>query len=254
MRVAVAKVKRAFVLEWTNGRYKVTPLSTVGELQFQLLSTQRTMVLPGQLDEATIQALTSYGVPHELLKAHLEGTGYSWRGSRPEDDTAMYFWEIFQSVRCCGKCTTEDFEYITDSRGPVVLLRVTLWVAKQRDISVLLVQQSTTSCQETEVRADPSLEDELREKLPNAGLNVSVKDYINQLAYERCAEYIFELRIETTTSDLIWDAMCSIEQNLDTARRIALDGDTLYLADKHAWEDLLRRLERRMRHVRAYRH
>lgn len=240
-------IRRGYVLEQTNGRYRATSLSTVGELHFQLLSTPRTIVLPGQLNEATIQVLTSYGVPHQFLKAHLEGAEYSWRGSRPQDATAAYFWEMPQFVRCCGKCTTEDFAYITDSRGPVVMLNVSLWVAKQRGISILLVQRSITNCQETEVRTDSSLEDELREKLPHAGLDISITDYINQLAYERWVEHIAELSIETTFSDLIWESMGAIEQNLDTARYIASEGGALYLADEHAWEGILRRLDRRMR-------
>lgn len=127
------------------------------------------------------------------------------------------------------------------------MLNVSLWVAKQRGISILLVQRSITNCQETEVRTDSSLEDELREKLPHAGLDISIKDYINQLAYERWVEYIAELSIETTFSDLIWESMGAIEQNLDTARYIASEGGALYLADEHAWEGVLRRLDRRMR-------
>ncbi|KAM0515017.1 hypothetical protein ACHAPE_006339 [Trichoderma viride] len=240
-------IKRGFVLEPINGRYRATPLSTVGELQFQLLSTPRTIVLPGQLDKATIQVLTYCGVSPEFLKAHLEDTPYSRRGTRPQDAIATYFWQIPQFVRCCGKCTTEDFAYTTDSRGPVVMLNVSLWVAKQRDTFVLLVQQSNTNCEETEARADSSLENELREKLPHAGPNISIQDYINQLAYERWVEYIAELSIETTFSDLIWEAMEAIEQNLDTARYIALEDKTLYLADEYAWEGILRRLDRRMR-------
>ncbi|KAL6887021.1 hypothetical protein GGI43DRAFT_431628 [Trichoderma evansii] len=247
-----ASIKRGFVLESIAGRYRSTPLSTVGELQFQLMSAPRIIVLPGQLDEAIIQVLTSFGVPHKFLRAHLlEDTEYDWRGSRPQDAVASYFWAIPQFVRCCGKCTTETFEYTTDSRGPVVILGASLWVAKQKGISILLVQQSVTRCQNTNLRADPSLEDELREKLPHAGLNISVEDYINQLAYERWVEYLTELHIESTFPALIWEAMASIEQNLDMSRYITLDGNTLYLADEHAWEDILRRLERRMHCIRA---
>ncbi|KAK1242519.1 hypothetical protein MKX08_005331 [Trichoderma sp. CBMAI-0020] len=186
-----ASIERGYVLKSTDGRYRVTPLSTVGELQFQLLSTPRTIVLPGPLDEATIQVLTSYGVPHQFLKAHLEGTEYSWRGGRPHDATS------------------------------------------------------------TQVQPDSALEDEPREKLPRAGPNISIKDYVNQLVYERWATYIAELSIERISSDLIWYAMECVEQNLDTARYIAREGDTLYLADEHAWEDLLRRLDRRMRYSKA---
>ncbi|UKZ71700.1 uncharacterized protein TrAtP1_012649 [Trichoderma atroviride] len=196
--------ERGFVLKSADGRYRVTPLPTVGELHLQLLSTSRTIVLPGQLDEATIQVLTSHGVPRQFLKAHLKDTEYSWRGSRPQDVTAAYFWAMPQFVRCCGKCTTEDFEYITDCQRPVVMLNVSLWVAKQQGIPVLLVQQSITNCQQTEVQSDPTLEDELREKLPHAGPNISIQDYINQLAYERWVEYIGELTTESTSSDLIW--------------------------------------------------
>lgn len=72
-------VRRDFVLELTNGRCRVIPLSTGGELQFQLTSISRTIVLSGRLDEATIQVLTSSGVPREFLKAYLEDTAYSWR-------------------------------------------------------------------------------------------------------------------------------------------------------------------------------
>lgn len=244
-------IKRGFVLESTNGGYRATPLSTLGEIQFQLLSTPRTIVLPGQLDEIIIQVLAIFGVSQDFLKTHLEDTEYSCRGRRPQDAETTYFWAIPQFVRCCGECTTEPFSYTASSRGPVKLLGVSLWVAKQRGISVLLVQQSVTRCQETEVLADPSLEDELREKLPHAGPNISIQDYINQLAYERWVEYISELTIETTFPDLIWDAMRAIEQNLDTARCIALGGDTPYLADEEAWEGILRRLDRRMRCIKA---
>lgn len=101
-------IRRGFVLESIAGRYRSTPLSTVGELQFQLMSTPRIIVLPGQLDEAIIQVLTSYGIPREFLKAHLEDKEYSGRGSRPQDAVTAYFWQIPQFVRCCGNCTTED--------------------------------------------------------------------------------------------------------------------------------------------------
>lgn len=253
-------IKPGFVLESTNGQYKIAPLSTLRRLQSHLPSyhltsylpsPQRTVVLPGQLDEATIEELTSYGVPNGFLKSHLEGTEYSWRGSRPQDATAAYWWVVPQFVRCCGKCTTEVFEYTTNSRGRVVLLSVSLWVSKHRDISVLLVQQSVTNCPETQVPADPSLEDELRIKLPHVGPIISIKDYINQLAYERWVEYVHELNIETVFSDLLWRAAEAVEQNLDTARYIASEGDALYLADEHAWEGMLRRLDFRMRCFKA---
>lgn len=246
-----AALERGFVLESTNGRYRATPLSTLGRLQFQLLSPLRIIVLSGKLGELTSRTLTSYGVPHEFVKAHFNGTEYSCRGSRPQDATATYFWEVPQFVRCCGKCTTEAFEYTTTSRGPVVMLSVSLWVTKARDMSVLLVQQSTTDCQQTKVRADPSIEDELREKLPLAGLHLSIQDYVNQLAYERWMEYVAELNIETTALKLIWHAMRAIEQNLDTARYIASEGRDTYLADIHAWEGMLRRLDRRIRCIKG---
>ncbi|KAL7921529.1 hypothetical protein ACQKWADRAFT_327590 [Trichoderma austrokoningii] len=244
-------LERGFVLESTNGRYKATALLTLGKLQFHLLSPLRIIVLPGELDELTTRTLTSYGVPHEFLKAHFKGTEYSCRGSRPQDATATYFWEVPQFVRCCGKCTAEDFEYTTTSRGPVVMLSVSLWVTKERDMSVLLVQQSMTKCHEAKVRADPSIEDELREKLPLAGLHLSIQDYVNQLAYERWVEYVAELNLETTFSDLVWSAMRAIEQNLDTARYVAAEGGTLYLADIHAWEGMLQRLDRRTRCIKG---
>ncbi|PON26235.1 hypothetical protein TGAM01_v204711 [Trichoderma gamsii] len=245
-------VRRGFALEpSTNGQYKITSLSTLRRLQSHLSSPQRIVVLPGQLDEATIEMLTSHGVPHEFVKSHLEGTEYSWRGSRPQDAIAAYFWVVPQFVRCCGQCTTDVFEYTTNSRGRVVLLSVSLWVSKQQLISVLLVQRSVTNCEETEVPADPSLEDELRRKLPHAGLTISIKDYINQLAYERWVEYVAELNIETVSSDLLWRAAEAVEQNLDTARYIAAEGDALYLADERAWEGMLRRLDFRMRCFKA---
>lgn len=215
------------------------------------MSTPRVIVLPRQLDKATAQVLTSYGVPHEFLKSYREDTGYSWRGSRPQDAIAVYFWEIPQFVRCCGKCTTEPFVYTSCSRGPVVMLGVSLCVTKRTDISILLVQRSVTRCQRTKVQADPTLEDELREKLPHAGCYIAIEDYINQLAYERWVEYLGELNIEKTFPELIWLAMEGIEQNLDTARYIAWHGKKLYLADEGAWEDILRRLERRIRCIRV---
>jgi hypothetical protein len=242
---------RAFVLESTNGQYEATSLSTLEELRFQLLSNPRIIVLPGLLDEPTIQMLKSYGVPHDFVKAHLEGTAYSWRGSRPQDATAPYFWVIPQFVRCCGRCTTEDFAYTTNSRGPVVMLSVSLWSARRLDPSVLLVQRSMTNCQETQVRADPPLEDELRVKLPCAGLNITIQDYINQLAYERWVEYIAEFNLATMYPGLIWEVMEAIEQNLETARYIASEGNTLYFANEHAWESLLRRLDRRMHCIKT---
>ncbi|KAL7892523.1 hypothetical protein HDV63DRAFT_415266 [Trichoderma sp. SZMC 28014] len=248
-------VKRGFVLEPINGRYRATPLSTVGELQFHLLSTSRTIVLPGKLDEATAQVLTDSGVSHKFLKAYLEDATYSSRGSRPQDAIATYCWRIPQFVKCCGECTkcaTEEFEDTTNSRGPVVLLRVSLWISKQRNISVLLVQQSDTDCENMCIEApvDPSLEDELREKVPHAGLeiNISIPDYVNQLACERWAEYIAEFTIDDTSPRLLWDSLRLIEQNFDTARHIALRGGAQYLASEQPWEDLLRRLDRRMRY------
>lgn len=244
-------IRRGFVLESIAGRYRSTPLSTVGELQFQLMSTPRIIVLPGQLDEAIIQVLTSYGIPREFLKAHLEDKEYSGRGSRPQDAVTAYFWQIPQFVRCCGNCTTEDFIYTTNSRGPVVLLGVSLWMQKQSGISVLLVQRSMTHCQETEVRAESSFEDELREMLPYAGSGISIEDYVNQLAYERWSDFVSGLNIKNTFPDMIWESMASVEQNLDSARYIVSVGNTLYLADEHAWEDILRRLERRMRCIQA---
>lgn len=131
------------------------------------------------------------------------------------------------------------------------MLGVALWVAKQRGISILLIQQSVTRCQRTKMQADSSLEDELREKLPHADFEISIEDYVNQLAYERWLEYVAELNIETTFPDLIWEAMQGIEQNLDTVRYIVSHGKKLYFADEHAWEDILRRLERRLRCIRA---
>ncbi|KAM0454967.1 hypothetical protein ACHAPV_008108 [Trichoderma viride] len=131
------------------------------------------------------------------------------------------------------------------------MLSVSLWISKQQDISVLLVQQSVTNCPETEVPADPSLEDELQRKLPHAGPKISIQDYINQLAYERWVEYVAELSIERVFSDLLWRAAEAIEQNLDTARYIASEGGALYLADERAWEGMLRRLDFRMRCFKA---
>lgn len=130
------------------------------------------------------------------------------------------------------------------------MIGASLWISKQRGISVLLIQRPFTNCQKTEVPVDPSLEDELREKLPHAGPNISIKDYINQLAYERWVEYISELDIEIISFDLIWFSMRCVEENLDTARYIASEGGALYLAGEHAWEDLLRTLSRRMRYIK----
>lgn len=132
------------------------------------------------------------------------------------------------------------------------MLSVSLWVSKQRGISILLVQHSLTNCpEETEVPADPSLEDELREKLPRAGPNISITDYINQLVYERWVKYVVELNIDRASSDLIWRAIEAVEQNLDTARYIASEGGALYLADERVWEVLLQRLDLRMRCFKA---
>jgi hypothetical protein len=129
-----------------------------------------------------------------------------------------------------------------------MLFDVSLWL--ESSISILLVQRSDTQCWNTGVPTEPSFEEELREKLPEAGLNISIEDYVNQLAYERWVEFVAELQLEETSATLVLEAMTAVERNLDQARYMAACGKSVFVANEQAWEDILRRLERRLR-VRA---
>lgn len=250
MRDDELAVRRGFVIEWPPEGCRQFRMSTAKDLDWQLQLVNaspvpRILVLPGHLDEATKAVFSKHHncVTKEFLDAHAwSGSCIRPKGCDQDDGVTTCHWVFPQTVPDGYRHANAGY---ATSRGTAVLLSASLCIIR---IPILIIERSSSTSDETpEPLASLAFEDEIRYLLPQHRVGMLIEDYVNQLAYERWADFVTALRPRDMTQDMLFAAMGAMEQNLDQVRYLFARGRRLNVAGEDAWADMLLRLQRRIR-------